>query len=116
MSFASAIHDPLALNLSRQKALLLSYIPPQTFHYNAIKQSNTTRQLLSTLSTLLAIPAFTKIIATLFRPILTDLCARWLEVDADVEQHLVALCYLVEVHEELFSYAALYSFSFKTIR
>ena len=104
MSFASAIHNPLAINLRRQKDALLSSIPPNTTHYGALKSATTTRQLLSTLSSLLAVPAFTKLVATLFRPILTDLCARWLESEDDVEEHLVALCCLIEVHEELFPY------------
>ncbi|KDR82591.1 hypothetical protein GALMADRAFT_206424 [Galerina marginata CBS 339.88] len=102
MSFASAIHDPLAINLGRQKAFLLSSIAPNTKHYNAVKTAPTTRQLLSTLSSLLAVPAFTKLVATCFQPILMDLCARWLESEDGVEGHLFALCSLVEVHEELF--------------
>jgi midasin len=50
------------------------------------------------------VPAYTQLIATLFRPILIDLCARWLENEDGSEQYLVALCYLLEVHEELFPY------------
>ncbi|KAF8890021.1 hypothetical protein CPB84DRAFT_1411321 [Gymnopilus junonius] len=102
MSFASAIHNPLAINLRRQKDALLSSILPNTPHHEALKSASTTRKILSVLSSLLAVPAFTKLIATLFRPILTDLCARWLDSEAGAEEHLVALCYLVEVHEELF--------------
>ncbi|PPQ92825.1 hypothetical protein CVT25_004313 [Psilocybe cyanescens] len=102
MSFASAIHDPLAINLGRQKDLLLSYIPKSTKYYEALKNATTTCELLSTLSSLLAVPAFTKLVAIHFRPILLDLCARWLESEDGVEEHLVALCYLLEVHEELF--------------
>ncbi|KAF8967136.1 hypothetical protein BDZ97DRAFT_1903538 [Flammula alnicola] len=72
------------------------------YHYDALNNASTTRQLLATLSSLLAAPAFTQLVATLFRPILIDLCARWLESENDVEEHLVALCHLLEVHEELF--------------
>jgi len=67
----------------------------------------TTRQLLSILSSLLAVPAFTQLVATYFRPILIELCVRWLEGGQGAEEHLFALCYLVEVHEELFPYVLL---------
>ena len=55
---------------------------------------------MSILSQLLSNPAYTQIIATLFRPILIELCARWL--DEGSEDNLVALTLLIEVHEELF--------------
>ncbi|KAF8798896.1 hypothetical protein BYT27DRAFT_6882915 [Phlegmacium glaucopus] len=102
MTFIGTIHDPLKINLHRQKSLLLSSISPNTIYFEALKNASSSSQLLATLSTLLAVPAFTQLIATLFRPILIYLCARWLENEDASEQHLVALCYLLEVHEELF--------------
>ena len=104
MTFASPLHDPLAINLRRQTSCLLSSIAPNTPHYDALKNVVTTRQLLSNLSSLLAVPAFTQLVATYFRPILTELCVRWLEGEYGMEEHLFTLCYLVEVHEELFPY------------
>ena len=104
MTLANAFHDPLAINLQRQTSYLLSSIAPNTPHYDALNNAVTTHQLLSNLSSLLAVPAFTQLVATYFRPILIELCVRWLEGESDTEEHLFALCYLVEVHEELFPY------------
>ena len=102
MTSINAIHDPLGINLIRQKGLLLSSISSNSIYFEALNNASSSSQLLKTLSTLLAVPAFTQLIATLFRPILMDLCARWLENEDKSEPHLVALCYLFEVHEELF--------------
>ncbi|CAA7261484.1 unnamed protein product [Cyclocybe aegerita] len=102
MTFASAIHDPLAINLHRQTSRLLTSIPEHDHHHASLHNASSTRQLLAALSSTLAAPAYTQLVATLFRPLLIDLCARWLEMEGDEERHLVALCYLVEVHEELF--------------
>ena len=108
------IHDPLKINLDRQKNLLLSSIPPNSIYFEAFNNASSPSHLLKILSTLLAVPAYTQLIATLFRPILMDLCARWLENEDESEQHLVALCYLIEVHEELFPYAHLFFFNYHT--
>ncbi|KAJ3507966.1 hypothetical protein NLJ89_g6013 [Agrocybe chaxingu] len=102
MTLASVIHDPLAINLHRQTNLLLACIPEHDHHHAPLNNASSTRQLLAALSSTLAAPAYTQLVATLFRPLLIDLCARWLEMEGDDERHLVALCYLVEVHEELF--------------
>jgi midasin len=102
------MNNPLKINLRRQKTLLLSSISPNTIYTEALNNASSSSQLLATLSTILAIPAYTQLIATLFRPILMDLCARWLEDEDGSEQHLVALCYLLEVHEELFPYGQLF--------
>jgi hypothetical protein len=47
-------------------------------------------------------PSLTVAVATIFRPILLDLCARWLHSGEIIEEHLIASCLLLEVHEELF--------------
>lgn len=109
------IHDPLKINLHRQKTLLLSSISPNAIYREALNNASSSSQLLATLSTILAVPAYTQLIATLFRPILIDLCARWLESEGDgSEQYLVALCYLLEVHEELFPYVTFSFFNYHT--
>ncbi|KAJ3798746.1 P-loop containing nucleoside triphosphate hydrolase protein [Lentinula aff. detonsa] len=59
-------------------------------------------QLLDDLSSALATPAYTTCIATLFRPILLDLCARWITNTRSLGNELISLCMLIEVHEELF--------------
>ncbi|KAF9533063.1 hypothetical protein CPB83DRAFT_903057 [Crepidotus variabilis] len=102
-AFPKALHDPLSINLRRQTELLLSHIPTTSTHYATITGASNAGELLSALSSALATPAFTKIVALLFRPLLVDLCARWIQQNPEnVEQHLVALCCLVEVHEEIF--------------
>ncbi|RDB14764.1 Midasin [Hypsizygus marmoreus] len=102
MATISDIHDPLTINLRRQTRTLLSTIPASSRHSNDLLNASSTSELLTILSRLLAQPAFTLTIAALFRPILFDLCARWLGDEQNTEEQLVALCLLVEVHEELF--------------
>lgn len=92
--------NPLAINLRRQTQHLASLIPPGTPCIAQLQSASNTQEFLSILSQLLSNPAYTQIIATLFRPILIELCARWL--DQGSEDNLVALTLLIEVHEELF--------------
>lgn len=99
----TTIHDPLSINLRRQTAQLLTKISPESTYNALLSNATSNRDLLAALSQLLTIPALTSSIATLFRPVLFDLCARWLEGDESTLDQLVALCMLLEVHEELFS-------------
>ncbi|KAJ7029287.1 midasin nuclear AAA ATPase [Mycena alexandri] len=99
-----ALHDPLAINLRGQTRILIASLPSESPHafMLAAAVSQTSTQLLTVLSGLLSAPELTLQIATLFRPILLDLCARWLDEPKITQGQLVALCYLLEVHEELF--------------
>ncbi|KAF9464151.1 midasin nuclear AAA ATPase [Collybia nuda] len=101
MSFTSAIHDPLCINLHRQTRILQNILPTPSLHATELLNLPTS-ELLAALSRLLAAPEFTLTIATLYRPILFDLCARWLDDETNTEDQLVALCLLLEIHEELF--------------
>ncbi|EAU86094.2 MDN1 midasin family protein [Coprinopsis cinerea okayama7 len=94
--------NPLAVHLQRQTQHLASVIPPGSVSITELQNASNTQSFLNTLSTLLSNPAYTQIVATLFRPILMDLCARWLEDGKNPERNLCALAYLLEVHEELF--------------
>lgn len=96
------IYDPLTVNLRRQSQSLLSKISQNIPYLAHISQASTPRALLETLSRLLIVPALTLPIATAFRPLLLDLCARWLLNDEDTEDKLVALCLLLQPHEELY--------------
>ena len=96
------IADPLCIDLERQTSKLLARLPTDSVHVSILTQATTPSQLITTLSRLLAIPALTTSIADLFRPILFDLCARWLEGAEQTIDQLVALCLLVEIHEQLF--------------
>ncbi|KAG1882661.1 hypothetical protein F4604DRAFT_1986326 [Suillus subluteus] len=100
--------DPLRINLAKQKRALGALLPPDSFHIQHITEANTPTNALSTLSRLLAVPALTLTIADLFRPLLIDLCARWLHDDDDIEDRFIAFCLLIEIHEEL--YPCLYAF------
>ncbi|KAF9013327.1 P-loop containing nucleoside triphosphate hydrolase protein [Cyathus striatus] len=82
--------------------LMVSSLPPESDYANLLQQATTTAHLLNTLSRLLRIPSLTQTVATFFRPILLDLCARWLDDEENAEEQLIALCLLLEVHEELY--------------
>lgn len=96
------IHDPLSINLTRQIRSLISKLPAGSVYATAIEQSHTPGALLGILSDLLLVPGLTLSVATSFRPLLLDLCARWLSDDANIEDKLVALCLLLEPHQELY--------------
>lgn len=103
MASHSAIHNPLAINLRGQTRALLESLPLDSPHVNALRTaSESSTQLVAVLSSLLSSPDLTLLIATIYRPILLDLCARWLDDPKNTEDQLVALCYLLEVHEEIY--------------
>ncbi|KAG1742325.1 P-loop containing nucleoside triphosphate hydrolase protein [Suillus paluster] len=108
MMTSTSAFDPLSINLAKQKRALLALLPSSSIHIQQITEANTPAHALSTLSCLLAIPALTLTIADLFRPLLIDLCARWLHDDDDIEDRFIAFCLLIEFHEEL--YPCLYAF------
>ena len=94
--------DPLKINLGRQTRSLLEKLGPDSHFASYIQNGTTTRELLDALSQLLVTPASTLLVAREFRPILFDLCARWLLVNGRTDEILVALCLLLEPHPELF--------------
>ncbi|PFH53375.1 hypothetical protein AMATHDRAFT_1433 [Amanita thiersii Skay4041] len=102
---ADVMYDPLAINLRRQVRRLIQKLPQNMQYAAELSNVAPTRQLLLALSRLLAHPALTGLIAKMFRPVLMDLCARWVdenENDEYIEERLVAIAFLVEVQEELF--------------
>ena len=70
--------DPLAINLRKQTAALITQLPEDSPYVPSLKNASSKAELLNTLSYLLSLPAYTIAVATAFRPILLDLCARWL--------------------------------------
>ena len=102
MDLNGAFYDPLSLNLNRQTRTLLSRLPPGSSFATNLRHASSQRELLATLSSLLAVPSLTLAIAILFRPLLIPLCAQWLAEDDHIEEKLVALCLLIQPHEELF--------------
>lgn len=101
-SSTAQTHNPLTIHLQRQTQHLASIVSSEAACISELQNSTDAQSFLNTLSTLLANPAYTQIVATLFRPILMDLCARWLEDDKNAERNLCALAFLLEVHEELY--------------
>lgn len=117
---ASVLRDPLKINLKKQVRALLSIIPSHPEVEAAFSgvsdvlspfvlenRKGDGGKVLAALSRLLSVPELVESIIRLFRPLLVDLFARWLNmregVDEDLdEERLAALAYVVEVHEEMF--------------
>ncbi|KAI6030422.1 midasin [Pisolithus orientalis] len=102
-------HDPLTINLPKQTRALVAFLSTQSSGHSSPTEdpflsSLSTLELLGVLSRCLAEPSLTSVVAQLFRPLLIDLCARWLERDSEEEEEkrFVAMCLLIENHEELF--------------
>ncbi len=102
MAAKLAVHDPLALNLRGQTLFLLEKLPLDSPHAKTLRSVPSRSQLLQTLSHLLHTPSLTTLVATAFRPILLDLCARWLENSENLYEKLEAVCLLLEIHPELY--------------
>ena len=96
------IPDPLTLDITTQLRLLHEQVPAQSPFYLTTEQLLHGNNVLSTLSQLILRPSLTLTIERLFRPLLMDLCARWLDGTGDVLEKLEALALLIEVHEELY--------------
>lgn len=98
----NTIHDPLTINLHGQTRKFLAKLPATSPYAASLLNASSRAELLEILSHLLAVPGLTLSVATTFRPILLDLCARWLHDEDNAEDRLGALCLLIEVHEELY--------------
>ncbi|THH30307.1 hypothetical protein EUX98_g3868, partial [Antrodiella citrinella] len=96
------IHDPLRINLKKQTQELLNQLPPTSPHVITLHNAKTRSELLTALSNILYLRAFTVAVTALFRPILLDLCSRWLLDSHDREDKLEAFAVLLEVHTELY--------------
>ncbi len=102
MTLLGSFHDPLAINLQRQTKMLLEQLPPSSPARVTLQNVPTRADLLTTLSFLLATPNLTLPVATAFRPLLLDLCARWLLDSNRLDDKLEAFCLILELHPELF--------------
>ncbi|CCL98515.1 uncharacterized protein FIBRA_00514 [Fibroporia radiculosa] len=102
MAFAAEIQDPLTLNLGRQTNILLSYLPNDSQYATTLRTASSRAELLCILSNLLATPGLTNTIAVLFRPLLLDLCARWLFDEENLTENFYALCLLLDIHPEIY--------------
>ena len=97
------IPNPTSLNVRRQLDRLFEQLPRDIPLVSALHTDLSQNALLPTLSRFMLHPSLTMRITTAFRPLLMDLCARWLDYDGQTWEKLAALGLLVEIHEELFS-------------
>ncbi|KAF7294417.1 Midasin [Mycena kentingensis (nom. inval.)] len=95
------MNDPLVLSRAQTRKLV-AQLPPDSHHLPLLNAAQTTTQLCAVLSSLLASPDLTWLIANTYRSILLHLCALWLDEPQNTEDQLAAICDLVQVHEELF--------------
>ncbi|KAF9454871.1 midasin [Macrolepiota fuliginosa MF-IS2] len=113
------LRDPLKLNLKKQVKALLSSVaahPEVEIRLSDVLdvlksfvdvESTDKGRILNALSRLLSVPELVETVVELFRPLLIDLFARWLDGGKDEdeemkEERLVALVYVIEVYEEIF--------------
>lgn len=99
---SNAVRHPLHIDLHRQTQLFIPKVPQNNAHASIISSATTTSAILAALSDALAHPALTLLIEEYYRPILFELCARWITKPTITEDQIVAICLLIEVHEELF--------------
>ncbi|EJC98837.1 P-loop containing nucleoside triphosphate hydrolase protein [Fomitiporia mediterranea MF3/22] len=96
------IPDPTSLNARKQLNGLVELLPRNSPLTAAFQDSLSQNALLPTLSRFMLHPSLTLAISWTFRPLLMDLCSRWLDTDDEGAKKLEALGLLIEVHEELF--------------
>ncbi|TFK52493.1 P-loop containing nucleoside triphosphate hydrolase protein [Heliocybe sulcata] len=102
MDLYASIQDPVMMDWKKQTRVFLASIPSDSPYAAALQQISSSEQLLVLVSRLLYVPSLTLLVAETFRPILFELCVRWLEDGSDIEDKFVALCLLIQPHEELF--------------
>ncbi|KAI5117001.1 hypothetical protein M0805_002669 [Coniferiporia weirii] len=96
------IPDPLSLDVHRQLGLLLELIPQDSPFFGILQGPHNGNALLNTLSRCMLHPSLTLAVTWTFRPLLLDLCARWLDDNDDLLEKLEAFSLLIEVHEEIY--------------
>jgi len=101
------IKDALAFNLERQLQLFLQAVLPSVDPLIAQLQSSSLPDALPLLSILLKKPKYTLLVLQNFRPILLDLCARWLDDEIDDEAKFSAFGFLSPCCEELYPYVSI---------
>lgn len=104
--------DPLAINLREQTAVLLAQLPERSPYAHSLQNASNSIEILNILSYLLSLPAYTTAVATAFRPILLDLCARWLHDEENELERFEALCLMLEIHLEVYPYVCFLPGSF----
>ena len=96
------IPDPTSLNARKQLERLFEQLPQDSPLTLGLRAELSQNALLPTLSRFMLRPSLTMAITRTFRPLLMDLCARWLDSDEEVWEKLTALSLLIEIHEEIY--------------
>ena len=104
MSLSGHLQDPLSLSPKSLWLEFTSNFPEWTSHFQANLEDSSPAEMLSLASKFLLLQSCTSIVADAFRPLLLDLCARWLENSEALEDKLSALCFLLQPHTEIFPY------------
>jgi midasin len=104
MSLVGHLRDPLSLNPKSQWLAFTSKFTDWSSTSQTDLFDTSPAEILSLASTFLLRPSCTAIVADTFRPLLLDLCARWLERSEASEEKLSALCFLLQPHTEIFPY------------
>jgi midasin len=104
MSLVGHLRDPLSLNPKSQWLAFTSKLPDCSSTSQSNLVDTSPGEVLSLASKFLLLPSCTAIVADTFRPLLLDLCARWLETSEALEDKLSALCFLLQPHTEIFPY------------
>jgi midasin len=108
MSLVGHLRDPLSLDPKLQWLAFTSKFPDWSSTSQTTNLEDTSPgEVLSLASKFLLLPSCTAIVADTFRPLLLDLCARWLERSDALEDKLSALCFLLQPHTEIFPYVSI---------
>ncbi|TDL22264.1 P-loop containing nucleoside triphosphate hydrolase protein [Rickenella mellea] len=94
--------NPLSIDLRRQTSYLIESLPHDSNYADILKNASSPADLLRHLSRLLAHPSLTIAVEVRFRPLLLDLCVRWLDYEEHMYDKLEAFALLIEFHEELY--------------
>jgi midasin len=98
------LRDPLSLDPKSQWLAFTSKFPDWSSTSQSDPVDTSSGEILSLASKFLLLPPCTAIVADTFRPLLLDLCARWLESSEALEEKLSALCFLLRPHTEILPY------------
>jgi hypothetical protein len=102
MALSGHLRDPLSLNPKSQWLAFTSRFPEWSTYFHSNLANSSSREILSLASKFLLLPPCMTVVVDTFRPLLLDLCARWLESSDALEDKLSALCFLLQPHAEIF--------------
>ncbi|KAI0087051.1 hypothetical protein BDY19DRAFT_324469 [Irpex rosettiformis] len=103
MATPDTFEDPLRINLAQQIRFFSEQLPRGSSYLESLQNARSRPGLLKELSRLLSAPGLSETVARLFKPLLLDLCARWLEEETELEAKFEASALLLEIHPEIFS-------------